>query len=70
MKIVCCFLLTAGLASVVDPAPLFAASSVAAGDNVTRFLVVLAVMLFAGKFAGELFERIGQPAVLGERRNY
>ncbi|MDH5551482.1 MAG: cation:proton antiporter, partial [Gemmatimonadota bacterium] len=28
--------------------------------------VVFAVMLVAGKFSGELFERIGQPAVLGE----
>lgn len=66
MKIVCCFLLTAGLASVVDPAPLFAASTAAPDENVTRFLVLLAVMLFVGKFSGELFERIGQPAVLGE----
>ena len=52
MKIVCCFLLAAGLASVVDPAPLFAASTAAADDNVTRFLILLAVMLFAGKFSG------------------
>jgi len=28
--------------------------------------VVFAVMLVVGKFSGELFERIGQPAVLGE----
>lgn len=36
------------------------------GHLVTRFLFVLALMLLAGKFSGELFERIGQPAVLGE----
>ncbi|HEU5262180.1 MAG TPA: cation:proton antiporter [Gemmatimonadales bacterium] len=34
--------------------------------DVARFFVVLAIMLVAGKFAGELFERLGQPAVLGE----
>jgi Kef-type K+ transport system membrane component KefB len=31
-----------------------------------RLFVILGVMLLAGKFSGELFERIGQPAVLGE----
>jgi Kef-type K+ transport system membrane component KefB len=31
-----------------------------------RFFAVLAVMLVVGKLAAELFERLGQPAVLGE----
>src|SRR2546421_3162170 len=39
----------------------------AAGQvDVTRFFTVLAVMLLVGKFAGELFERLRQPAVMGE----
>jgi len=33
---------------------------------VARFFAVLAVMLLVGKFAGEAFERMGQPAVMGE----
>ena len=36
------------------------------GETVGRFLAVLAVMLVAGKVAGELFDRLRQPAVLGE----
>lgn len=31
-----------------------------------RFFAVLGLMLLAGKFSGELVERLGQPAVLGE----
>lgn len=40
----------------------------AAGDHgdVVRFFAVVAIMLLAGKFSAELFERLGQPAVLGE----
>jgi len=38
----------------------------AEGGDVGRFLAILAVMLVAGKLAGELFDRIRQPAVLGE----
>ncbi len=34
--------------------------------DVARFFAVLALMLLAGKYAGALFERLGQPAVLGE----
>jgi Kef-type K+ transport system membrane component KefB len=34
--------------------------------DVVRFFTVLAVMLLAAKFAGEAFERLRQPAVLGE----
>jgi Kef-type K+ transport system membrane component KefB len=35
-------------------------------NEVVRFFAVLGVMLMTGKFAAELFERIGQPGVLGE----
>jgi len=39
----------------------------AAGQgDVARFFTLLAVMLVAAKIAAELFERLGQPAVLGE----
>lgn len=51
------------------PAPLWALSPAADGDGhslVVRLFFVFAVMLLVGKFSGELFERIGQPAVLGE----
>ncbi|HET7692649.1 MAG TPA: cation:proton antiporter [Gemmatimonadota bacterium] len=34
--------------------------------DVARFFYILFVVLVAAKLAGELFERIGQPAVLGE----
>jgi Kef-type K+ transport system membrane component KefB len=34
--------------------------------DIARFLLILAVALVAGKLSGALFERIGQPAVLGE----
>ncbi len=36
------------------------------GLDVGRFFAILAVMLVVGKFAGEAFERLRQPAVLGE----
>lgn len=36
-----------------------------AGDA-TRFLLAIAAILVAAKIGGEIFERIGQPAVLGE----
>src|SRR2546430_3900662 len=38
----------------------------AGGIDVARFFLVFAIMLLAGKFAGEAFERLGQPAVMGE----
>ena len=56
---------TAFLLAVV-PTPLFAASAAQGDGSLTRLFFVLAVILLAGKFSGELFERIGQPAVLGE----
>jgi len=40
--------------------------SVAGQADVVRFFTVLAVMLLVGKFAGEVFERLHQPAVMGE----
>ncbi|MBI2071508.1 MAG: cation:proton antiporter [Gemmatimonadetes bacterium] len=43
-----------------------AAPAAAGPDEVVRLFIVLAIMLAAGKFSGELFDRIGQPAVLGE----
>ncbi len=49
------------------PGPLWAAAADGDGSTlVVRLFFVFAVMLLAGKFSGELFERIGQPAVLGE----
>lgn len=54
-----------GVALFLGAEPVWAAAA-ATDPIVTRFLVVLAVMLVAGKLSGELFERIGQPAVLGE----
>jgi Kef-type K+ transport system membrane component KefB len=39
----------------------------AAGEvDIARFFTVFALMLVAAKLAGELFERLGQPAVMGE----
>ena len=43
-----------------------AAPAAAGPEELLRLLFVLAIMLAAGKFSGELFDRAGQPAVLGE----
>lgn len=43
-----------------------ASEGAAGGDLLARLFWLLPVMLLAGKFSGELFERIKQPAVLGE----
>lgn len=43
-----------------------ASEGAAGGDLLSRLFWLLPVMLLAGKFSGELFERIKQPAVLGE----
>lgn len=49
------------------PAVLWAAAAPAEGErDLVRLFGILALMLVAGKFSGELFDRIGQPAVLGE----
>ncbi len=46
--------------------PLWALPGATGDSEVGRFLFVLAIMLLAGKLSGELFERLGQPAVVGE----
>ncbi len=49
------------------PATLHAAVSASAGDlDVAQLFLLLGLLLLVGKFSGELSERIGQPAVLGE----
>ena len=51
------------------PSTLLAVVSAAPADNgvsVEQFLLLLAVVLIAAKVLGELAERIGQPAVVGE----
>jgi Kef-type K+ transport system membrane component KefB len=50
-------------AVAITTVPLAAAAD---GVNVARFFLVLAAILVAAKLFGELAERIGQPAVLGE----
>ncbi len=59
-----------GIASLTATAGLAADSSVpssgAGPSAVSEFLVVFVVVLLAAKAGGELFERWGQPAVLGE----
>jgi Kef-type K+ transport system membrane component KefB len=47
-------------------AALAAGAAGAGGDAAPRVLAALAIILVAAKLVGELFERIGQPAVLGE----
>lgn len=49
------------------PAALSALVEAASNEHVlSRLFWVLPIILLAGKFSAELFERIGQPAVLGE----
>ncbi len=43
-----------------------ALGAAAGGIDVARFFAVFAALLLAAKFAGEAFERLGQPAVMGE----
>src|SRR5260370_34583348 len=43
-----------------------ALGAAAGGIDVARFFTVFEIMLLAAKFAGEAFERLGQPAVMGE----
>ena len=59
---------TAVLVTAVAASPLWASQGGGAEGTglLVRLFVILGLMLLAGKFAGELFERIGQPAVLGE----
>ena len=55
--------LTAGIALLL---PTAAWAADAPGSGTSSILLTLAAMLAAGKLLGELAERIGQPAVLGE----
>jgi Kef-type K+ transport system membrane component KefB len=55
----------AGLALLLAT-PLWASAGGEAGHGVSNFLLTLAAILVAAKLMGELAERIGQPAVLGE----
>lgn len=50
----------------VLPTAIAAVAERTGGDLIARLFWILPVMLLAGKFSGELFERIHQPAVLGE----
>ena len=43
-----------------------ALAAAAGGGDTVRFFAVLALMISAGRFTAEIFERIGQPPVLGE----
>jgi Kef-type K+ transport system membrane component KefB len=54
---------------LVAPTPVWALSLLQHGEGeslLVRLFLVLGAMLVAGKFFGEAFERMGQPAVLGE----
>jgi Kef-type K+ transport system membrane component KefB len=54
-------IVSANLAALLTTAP-----TEAGGVSVEQFLLLLAVILVAAKLLGELAERIGQPAVVGE----
>ena len=54
-----------GFVDLVSTATIFA-TQIDLHTDVPRFLAVLGIMLVVGKFSGELFERLGQPAVMGE----
>lgn len=58
----------AAVLCVILPAGLLAQHAEASPDDafIVRLFWILPVILLVGKFAGELFERLGQPAVLGE----
>lgn len=57
----------AGVLVTAVPTRLWAlAADTPGADLLIRVFFVFALMLVVGKFSGELFERIGQPAVLGE----
>lgn len=48
------------------PSRLFAATAAAGDASIANIFLLLAVMLVAAKLVGDLAERVGQPAVLGE----
>jgi Kef-type K+ transport system membrane component KefB len=51
---------------VLGASPLWAAAAGGEGHDIPTFLLILAGILIAAKLFGELAERVGQPAVLGE----
>ncbi len=51
---------------VLLAAPLLGASQATEGVSAAHFFLVLAAILIAAKLLGEIAERLGQPAVLGE----
>jgi Na+:H+ antiporter len=55
-----------GFAAAAVAITTFPLAAAADGVDVARFFLVLAAILVAAKLLGELAERIGQPAVLGE----
>jgi Kef-type K+ transport system membrane component KefB len=59
-------LLPAALLVLAGAQPLWAQAAPIPEQDVARFLLLLAIMLVAGKFAAEVFERAGQPGVIGE----
>ena len=59
-------LLPAALLVLLGVEPLWALQTSTGDSEVARFLFVLAIMLLAGKLSGEMFERLGQPAVVGD----
>ncbi len=57
----------AALVTLAAAAPLWAAQESGEGGSIiVNLFLIFGTMLLAGKFSGELFERLGQPAVLGE----
>ncbi len=51
---------------MLAPAPLWARAAAGEGHDIAQLLLVLAGMLAGAKVLGDLAERVGQPAVLGE----
>ncbi len=51
---------------MLAPAPLWARAAAGEGHDIAQLLLVLAGMLAGAKILGDLAERVGQPAVLGE----
>jgi Kef-type K+ transport system membrane component KefB len=59
-------LLPAALLVLAWASPLWAQAAPIPEQDVARFLFILAIMLVTGKVAAEVFERLGQPGVIGE----
>ena len=59
-------IMTVALAAVALVSPLWGSPAAVGDPLIPKLFLVFAVMLVVGKVSGEFFERIGQPAVLGE----